>query len=136
MQNQKAVPRSTSPSKLAAQRAIDAMDKEAQIPLLSTAQVAQSLSNDPHYRNANFEVRSSEIAGLGAFAIRDLVSGDTILREMPLFVSDNYNLYQDFVNLNQQTKDLALSLYISDQIKPGTNQVKGVWSTNWWDPPV
>lgn len=71
------------------------------------------------------------MAGLGAFAVRDLVLGDVILRERPLFISDNLNLYRNFEALDQKTKDIALSLHANDQIKPGTNPLLAVWLTNW-----
>lgn len=93
--------------------------------------IVRILSASQHYHNTCFEVRPSLVAGLGAFASRDLFNGDVILRESPLFISDSSNLYKDFGNLDEQAKDVVLSLHANDQIKPGTNRVKAVWSTNW-----
>lgn len=105
------------------------------IPSLASEEVIQTLSADPYFRNTCFEVRHSQIAGLGAFAIKDLVRGDIILREKPLFISDNMRLYEDFSSIDQQAKTVALSLHVNPRIKPGTNRVAGIWSTNWWEAP-
>jgi hypothetical protein len=108
-------------------------EPEAQrsLSLLTPSEVVRALSKNPRHRNVFFEVRPSVLAGLGAFAVRDLALGDVILREKPLFISDNLNLYRDFEALDQQTKAVALSLHINDQTKPGTNPLLAVWSTNW-----
>lgn len=105
------------------------------VPSLASEDVVQTLSADPYFRNTYFEVRHSHIAGLGAFAIKDLVRGDIILREKPLFISDNMHLYEDFSNIDQRAKTVALNLHVNPRIKPGTDRVAGVWSTNWWEAP-
>lgn len=106
-------------------------DPEAKATYPNPQEIVRAFSTDPYFQNTCFEVRASQVAGLGAFAVKDMSHGDIILKEKPLFVSDNSRLYEDFSKLDEQTKEVALSLYMNDQFKPDTNPVRAAWSTNW-----
>lgn len=88
-------------------------------------------SADAQFENDFFKVGKSTVAGWGAFATRDLAKGDVILREVPLFVSTNNDLFQEFYKLDSQDMDIALSLHSHEFVKGGTPMILGIWHTNW-----
>lgn len=55
------------------------------------------------FHNEFYEVKRSDIAGYGAFALRKLVKGQTILIEKSLFHADNYSLRDE---INKLAPDL------------------------------
>ncbi|KJZ77564.1 hypothetical protein HIM_03288 [Hirsutella minnesotensis 3608] len=87
-------------------------------------------SSDPHFCNDNFKIDQSETAGWGAFATRDLLRGDVILRERPLFIANSISLYKEFNALDQQAQGVALSLYANERVKQGTPILQAIWDTN------
>lgn len=92
--------------------------------------LTRKLSSDPEFENGFFKVRKSNVAGWGAFATRDLAKGDVILRERPLFVATNNDLFQEFYNLGSDDMDIALSLHSHQFIKGDTPIILGIWHTN------
>ncbi|KAH7133425.1 hypothetical protein B0J13DRAFT_101782 [Dactylonectria estremocensis] len=82
------------------------------------------------FQNQYFSVAESKIAGWGAFAIRDLKYGDTILMEKPLFTADSSTLFHEFDKLDQEKREIALALHANDMCKPGTPKVQAIWTTN------
>jgi hypothetical protein len=93
--------------------------------------VEQLLAAGILFKNAYFSVRESPVAGLGAFARRELKKGDVILQEKPLFESDLRHLFRDFEALDRNTKSAVLSLHQNEQAQIGTSAVENVWRTNW-----
>lgn len=90
-------------------------------------------TTNPEFENEYFSVSRSEIADWGAVASQDLEYGDVILREYPLFTTDtDRDIFAEFHRLDQQTKDVALSLHANDRLKDGTPRLKAVWATNWY----
>ncbi|KAL7796833.1 hypothetical protein V8C37DRAFT_371608 [Trichoderma ceciliae] len=87
-------------------------------------------SRSPIYHNEYFQVAESSVAGWGAFATRDLTKGDVILREIPLFVSENDDVFHEFYKLDKNAMNVALSLHSHQLIKGGTPRILGVWRTN------
>lgn len=83
------------------------------------------------FENDFFRVAKSTVAGWGAFATRDLAKGDVILREIPLFVTTNDLLFEEFYNLDSNDMNIALSLHSHEFIKGGTPIILGIWHTNW-----
>jgi hypothetical protein len=83
------------------------------------------------FKNVYFSVRESPVAGLGAFACRELKKGDIILEEKPLFESNLRHLFRDFEALGSGTKSAVLSLHQNEQAQLGTSTVENVWRTNW-----
>lgn len=88
-------------------------------------------SPGPQYQNEYFEVAESKVAGWGAFALKILRRGDTIMREKPLFVADHSCLFQEYDKLDKQAKRVALSLYANELFKSGLPRIQGVFETNW-----
>ncbi|KAH7153020.1 hypothetical protein EDB81DRAFT_441557 [Dactylonectria macrodidyma] len=82
------------------------------------------------FQNQYFSVAESKIAGWGAFAIKDLKYGDTILVEKPLFTADSSTLFHEFDKLDQDKQEIALALHANDMCKPGTPKVQAIWTTN------
>lgn len=75
------------------------------------ARGAKTASTQALYKNAFFEIRPSPIAGLGAFALKDLKYGDCILMEPPLLVIKGVkDLNDGFENLDEERKRAYLSL--------------------------
>ena len=56
-------------------------------------------------------MRESARGGLGAFALKDLEFGDTILLEKPIIHTDTMNLFRDFRKLNDVAKTAFLGLH-------------------------
>lgn len=110
--------------------------------ILETAEAPQippptrKTSPSPMYHNDYFQIAKSSVAGWGAFATRDLTRGDIILRETPLFVADNDNIFHEFYRLDGSAMNVALSLHSHPLIKGGTPRILAVWQTNWqvWTP--
>ncbi|KAH8124888.1 SET domain-containing protein [Trichoderma asperelloides] len=92
--------------------------------------LTRKMSSDPEFENDFFKVSKSKVAGWGAFATRDLAKGDVILRERPLFVATNNDLFQEFYNLGSDDMDIALSLHSHQFIKGDTPIILGIWHTN------
>ncbi|EHK40087.1 hypothetical protein TRIATDRAFT_287810 [Trichoderma atroviride IMI 206040] len=82
------------------------------------------------FKNDFFRVDKSAVAGWGAFAAKDLAKGDVILREIPLFVATNEDLFDEFYNLDSNDMNIALSLHSHEYIKGGTPIILGIWHTN------
>ncbi|KAF4444965.1 hypothetical protein F53441_11019 [Fusarium austroafricanum] len=85
---------------------------------------------DVLFQNEDFVVKRSLIAGWGAFAVRDLKSGDKILVEKPLFNADHTTLFEEFDNLSESMKEVALGLHANSYCKPGLPRIKAIWTTN------
>lgn len=83
------------------------------------------------FENDCFRIGKSAVAGWGAFAAKDLAKGDIILREIPLFVATNADLFDEFYNLDSNDMNIALSLHSHEYIKGGTPIILGIWHTNW-----
>lgn len=83
------------------------------------------------FENDFFRVDKSAVAGWGAFAAKDLTKGDIILKEIPLFVATNADLFDEFYNLDSNDMNIALSLHSHKDIKGGTPKILGIWHTNW-----
>ncbi|PNY24903.1 Uncharacterized protein TCAP_05161 [Tolypocladium capitatum] len=92
--------------------------------------IVYKTSPGPKFENRYFEIAESNIAGWGAFAIKDLKRGDTILREKPLFMADHSCLFQEYDKLDKQAKRVALSLYANELFKSGLPRIQGVFETN------
>lgn len=88
-------------------------------------------SSAAEFENDFFRVGKSTVAGWGAFATRDLAKGDVILREIPLFISTNNDLFDEFYKLDSDDMGIALSLHSHDFVKGGTPMILGIWHTNW-----
>lgn len=82
------------------------------------------------FENDFFRVDKSAVAGWGAFAAKDLAKGDIILREIPLFVATNADLFDEFYNLDSNDMNIALSLHSHEYVKGGTPIILGIWHTN------
>ncbi|KAF5000090.1 hypothetical protein FGRMN_2024 [Fusarium graminum] len=89
-----------------------------------------SVSTEVIFENEYFAVKRSEIAGWGAFAVRELKYGDRILVEKPLFTADSTTLFREFDKLSESLRDVALGLHANSSCKPGTPQIKAIWTTN------
>ncbi|GAO16694.1 hypothetical protein UVI_02002400 [Ustilaginoidea virens] len=83
------------------------------------------------FKNESFEIRTSQVAGLGAFATKDLSKGDVILRERPLFIAHRDHIFVEFAKLDERDKEVALSLYANQLLKPGISMLEAIWKTNW-----
>lgn len=97
---------------------------------LSRTELVRQLIQENHFKNDFFQVRRSAVAGLGAFATQDLLCGDVILKEEPLFASHGHRLFEDFEKLDDATKAVALSLSRNDELPRSTPPVEAVWETN------
>jgi hypothetical protein len=64
----------------------------------------------PMFANEHFEVRESKVAGLGAFATKNLQKGDLILYEAPLVKSDMAGLFSKIDKMTSLEKDIFFSL--------------------------
>lgn len=83
------------------------------------------------FENEHFAVKRSKIAGWGAFAARELKRGDRILVEKPLLTANSTTLFKEFDKLSQPLREIALGLHANSSCKPGTPQIKAIWTTNW-----
>jgi hypothetical protein len=63
------------------------------------------------FSNEFFTVRASPLAGLGAFAAKELKYGDKILVESPLLRTNGVNLFRDFAKLDEEKKKMYMSLH-------------------------
>jgi hypothetical protein len=61
-----------------------------------------------------FKIQPSELGGLGAFAVRELHRGETILVERPLLRTTHFQLMLDYYNLSDAAKQAYLSLHGAD----------------------
>ncbi|KAM0349658.1 hypothetical protein ACHAPU_003487 [Fusarium lateritium] len=89
-----------------------------------------SPSTEVIFENEHFAIKRSEIAGWGAFAVRELKHGDKILVEKPLLSADTTTLFREFDKLSEPLRDIALGLHANSSCKPGTPQIKAIWTTN------
>ncbi|KAM6485100.1 hypothetical protein HDV62DRAFT_403860 [Trichoderma sp. SZMC 28011] len=92
--------------------------KAIKAPLIPTATL--KTSPEPMYSNEYFEIAKSNVAGWGAFAMRDLTKGDVILREIPLFVAETDKIFHEFYKLDESAKkfgrpigNFAVAHYVS-----------------------
>lgn len=90
-----------------------------------------SMGTSTLFENEYFKISSSQTAGLGAFAKRDLQCGDVILQERPLLTSDVFHLLEAFDRLDESAKATALSLHANEFLQPGIPKVLAIWRTNW-----
>jgi hypothetical protein len=84
------------------------------------------------FENSYFQVRRSQLAGWGAFAVRPLEKGDKILVEKPLFTATNQTLFDGFANLSKRLRDVAYNLHANsnlERIKTGPIETL-IWKTN------
>lgn len=58
-----------------------------------------------------FEIRPSKLGGLGAFAVRELRRGQTILVERPLLWTTHFRLLPDFHKLSETAREAFLGLH-------------------------
>jgi hypothetical protein len=58
-----------------------------------------------------FRIQPSELGGLGAFAVRELHKGETILVERPLLRTTHFRLMVDYHNLSEAAKEAYLGLH-------------------------
>lgn len=63
------------------------------------------------FRNEFFEVRPSSLLGFGAFAAKELKYGDCILTERPLMRTTGMGLFKDFDDLDEEDKQIYMSLH-------------------------
>ncbi|KAK1767048.1 hypothetical protein QBC33DRAFT_587269 [Phialemonium atrogriseum] len=63
------------------------------------------------FRNEFFEVRPSSLLGFGAFAVKELKYGDCILTERPLMRTTGMGLFKDFDDLDEEDKQIYMSLH-------------------------
>ncbi|KAL7897112.1 hypothetical protein HDV64DRAFT_51021 [Trichoderma sp. TUCIM 5745] len=94
-------------------------------------QLTRKDSPAAEFENDFFRIGESAVAGWGAFAAKDLTKGDIILREIPLFVAANADLFDEFYKLDSNDMNIALSLHSHKDIKGGTPMILGIWHTNW-----
>ena len=97
---------------------------------LNRPAIVLKTSTEPKFSNEDFAISLSDIAGWGAFAVQNLKKGDVILMEKPLFIADWANPFCEFDDLDQNEKDIALSLHKNESMKLGTPALKAVWKTN------
>ncbi|KAM0243919.1 hypothetical protein ACHAP5_006776 [Fusarium lateritium] len=110
---------------------LDSAESSSDIALdLAPLPLTPSPTIDIIFANEHFTVKRSEIAGWGGFAARDLKRGDKILVEKPLFTADSTTLFEEFEELSQPLREIALGLHANSSCKPGTPQIKAVWTTN------
>lgn len=84
------------------------------------------------FENSYFQVKRSQLAGWGAFAIRRLEKGDKILVEKPLFTATSLTLFDAFANLSKRLRDVAYNLHANsnlERIKTGPIETL-IWKTN------
>ncbi|KAK3300161.1 uncharacterized protein B0H64DRAFT_437340 [Chaetomium fimeti] len=65
-----------------------------------------------------FKVQRSDLGGLGAFAARELLRGDTILVERPLLRTTHFRLLPDYHKLSDAAKKAYLSLHSGEDGDP------------------
>ena len=58
-----------------------------------------------------FKIQPSRLGGLGAFAVRELRRGETILVERPLLRTTHFQLLPDFHKLSEAAREAFLSLH-------------------------
>ncbi|KAL1837467.1 hypothetical protein VTJ49DRAFT_3747 [Mycothermus thermophilus] len=76
------------------------------------AEALAALIQEPTvFSNEYFVVRRSSLAGLGAFAARDLRCGETILVEQPLLLTTHFSLLLDYYTLSEEARQEYLSLH-------------------------
>ena len=91
-----------------------------------------SVNTEVIFENSYFQVKRSQLAGWGAFAIRRLEKGDKILVEKPLFTATNQSLFDGFANLSKPLRAAAYSLHANsnlERIKTGPIETL-IWKTN------
>ena len=91
-----------------------------------------SVNTEVIFENSYFQVKRSQLAGWGAFAIRRLEKGDKILVEKPLFTATNHTLFDGFANLSKPLRNVAYSLHANsnlERIKNGPIETL-IWKTN------
>jgi hypothetical protein len=104
---------------------MDAPDTEpASLPLTPTE------TTDIIFENEYFRVKRSQLAGWGAFAVRELKEGDQILVEKPLFTASDLTLFDEFTNLSKPLRDIAYSLHANNNLKAGLPAELLIWKTN------
>lgn len=97
----------------------------ASLPLIPTE------TTEVIFENEYFQVKRSQLAGWGAFAVRELKEGDKILVEKPLFIATDLTLFDEFDNLSKPLRDVAYSLYANSNLKIGHHPVELlIWKTN------
>ena len=92
--------------------------------------IVYKTSHCPKFENDFFEVAKSKVAGYGVFAKKTLKCDETILRERPLFVADHSCLFQEYDKLDEQAKNVALSLHANELFKSGLPRIQGIFETN------
>lgn len=80
-------------------------------------------------RSAAFEIRPSKLGGLGAFAVRTLKKGETVLVEKPLLWTTHFRLMRDFNNLSESGKAAYLGLHGGEGGNP-FNRVERIKTRN------
>lgn len=81
---------------------IPALDVDG-VPHTSVTAPLEPIPNPEDFHNEFYEVKRSDVAGFGAFALCKLVQGQTILIEKSLFHADNYSLRDE---INKLAPDL------------------------------
>ncbi|KAK3383060.1 hypothetical protein B0T24DRAFT_672989 [Lasiosphaeria ovina] len=80
----------------------------------------------PHQYQDFFEIRPSPLGGLGAFAVRDLKHGETILIEQPILRTTHFSFGSDFYNLSEDDQAVILALHRPD----GPDGIDGIVRIN------
>ncbi|KAL2133824.1 hypothetical protein VTI74DRAFT_1590 [Chaetomium olivicolor] len=85
-------------------------DNQPIVPLLSPASDMRTGTGTPGFENL-FTIQPSKLGGLGAFAVRELKRGETILVERPLLRTTQFRLLSDFRTLSEAAKEAYLGLH-------------------------
>ncbi|KAK6219401.1 hypothetical protein LQW54_002133 [Pestalotiopsis sp. IQ-011] len=88
------------PTKVLGENAALSVDEE---PPASVTAPLEPIPQPESFQNEFYEVKRSDVAGFGAFALSKLVKGQTILIEKSLFHADNYSLRDE---INKLAPDL------------------------------
>ncbi|KAK0734196.1 hypothetical protein B0T26DRAFT_670524 [Lasiosphaeria miniovina] len=80
----------------------------------------------PHRYQDFFEIRPSPLGGLGAFAVRDLKHGETILIEQPILCTTHFSFGSDFYKLSEDDRAAILALHSPD----GPDGIDGIVRVN------
>ncbi|KAH6650977.1 hypothetical protein F5144DRAFT_70248 [Chaetomium tenue] len=97
----------TPPADAGPKQPEDQPEKHTAVPPSPTDNAGTAAANFEEF----FKIQRSDLGGLGAFAARDLVRGQTILVESPLLRTTHFRLLPDYHNLSEAAKKAYLSLH-------------------------
>jgi hypothetical protein len=81
------------------------------------------------WRNEFFVIKKSALGGLGAFAARDLDYGDKILEEMPLLLTNNWGICNEYDCLSDEDRELFHTLHKFSS-NPGAHDIEKIRRAN------